>query len=78
MKRKNEEFTEPNLFRKLLQILWSGLSRGIQGIGTLIKWILKLPFRLLYYLLNGRVPKFELVRKRLSGASSGVIGGGVY
>jgi hypothetical protein len=61
LKRKNEEAIPLN------SVTVSDTSQRIdwllRGIGSLIVGILKLPLRLLYYLFNGRVPKFENIRQ---------------
>jgi hypothetical protein len=61
LKRKNEEAISLN------SVTVGDTSQRIgwlvRGIGSLIVGILKLPLRFLYYLFNGRVPKFENTRQ---------------
>jgi hypothetical protein len=61
LKRKNEESIPLNSVTGVdtsQRIGWL-----LQGIWSLIVGILKLPFRLLYYVFNGRIPKFENIRQ---------------
>jgi hypothetical protein len=61
LKRKNEETIPLNSVTGVdtsQRIGWL-----LQGIWSLIVGILKLPFRLLYYVFNGRIPKFENTRE---------------
>jgi hypothetical protein len=61
LKRKNEESIPLNSAAGVdtsQRIGWL-----LRGIWSLIVSVLKLPFRFLYYLFNGRVPKFENTRE---------------
>jgi hypothetical protein len=61
LKRKNEETISLNSVAGVntsQRIGWL-----LQAIWSVIAGILKLPFRLLYYVFNGRVPKFENTRE---------------
>jgi hypothetical protein len=47
----------------ILKGIWSVMSFFAKGIWSGLSWLFKLPYRLLRYIISGRVPRFENARQ---------------